>query len=147
MTGILVAVDLAASNTNQLLAAEQMAKALGAKLWVLHAADPDPDFVGYGVGPPSVRHDVARRHHEEHVRLQAIAERFRSAGLEASALLIQGPAVEAIVSEREKLDCAMVIIGSHPHGLFHQLLKGNVGDGLIKRLCCPVLVVPEGENP
>src|SRR3546814_11415440 len=72
---ILVAVDLSPVSDRVIAAAERVAQASAAAVYVLHVAEPDPDFVGYGAGPQVVREQVAELHHREHRAVQALAER------------------------------------------------------------------------
>ena len=48
---LLVAVDLSESTEKVVKKAEEIASAISAKVWILHVAAPDPDFVGYEPGP------------------------------------------------------------------------------------------------
>lgn len=139
---ILVSVDLSDSTAEVVEKAEDIAKALAAKVWLLHVGDPDPDFVGYDAGPQSVRDAVAQKYHEEHRQIQAIAERFRQMGLEATALLVQGATAETILKEAANLKVGMVVMGSHGRGMMRHLLVGSVSEDVIRRSLVPVLVVP-----
>ena len=49
----LVGLDLSESTDKIVQKVEEIAKALSAKVWLLHVADPDPDFVGWDAGPQS----------------------------------------------------------------------------------------------
>ena len=50
--------------------------------------------------------------------------------------------VEAIVEEAQRLKADMIIVGSHHHGTFYNLIIGSMTSGVLKRAGCPVLVVP-----
>lgn len=139
---ILVGVDLSDSTDKVIRKAEEIAKALSSKLWIIHAAEPEPDFVGYETGPQSVRDNVSKAHHEEHRQIQDFAARMRDDGLDASALLIQGATVEVLLQEAERLDARMVVLGSHGRGAMYHLLVGSVSAGVLKKTRCPVLIVP-----
>ena len=67
-----------------------IARALDAKIWLLHVCAPDPQFIGYELDPAAMRDVVAKRYHEEHRELQAMARRLRDGGLDCTALLVQG---------------------------------------------------------
>ena len=68
-------------------------------LWLLHVEAPEPDFVGYDVGPQTVRDNVASEIHRDHAKLQELADRCRQEGLGTTALLLQGPTVQALVDK------------------------------------------------
>ncbi|MGB5593624.1 MAG: universal stress protein [Crocosphaera sp.] len=86
----LVAVDCSDSTKKVVKKAEEMAKALSAKVWIVHIAEPEPDFVGFETGPQSVRDYQSQKFHAEHSQIQAIAEKLRNQGIDTtphSALL------------------------------------------------------------
>ena len=143
---ILVAVDLSESTEKVMKKAEEIAKALSAKLWILHIAEPEPDFVGYDVGPQSVRDFLSKEFHDEHRQIQKLADRVRKAGLDATALLMQGSSAETILKESSKLGIDMIVVGSHGRGAMHQILLGSVSEGIIHGSRCPILVVPTHER-
>jgi nucleotide-binding universal stress UspA family protein len=125
-------------------------------VWLLHStkAEPadlylagqEPDSMGLAADPQLVRDSLAKRFHDEHRRLQEIAERLRKAGLDATALLVEGAAVETTLREAAKLDVDMIVVGSHGRGKMHQLLLGSVSEGILHRSECPVLIVPTHER-
>jgi nucleotide-binding universal stress UspA family protein len=142
MKNILVALDLADTTPAVLLRAREFAHALAAKVWLLHAAPPNPDFAGFEAGPPSVRKSVADELHDEHRKLQRLADELRGEGLECTALLIQGATVEVVLKEAGDIAADLIMIGSHGHGLFHQILAGATSETILHRSRIPVLVVP-----
>jgi nucleotide-binding universal stress UspA family protein len=74
---LLIGVDLSESTEKVVKKAEEIAAALSAKVWLLHVAEPEPDFVGLKVGPQSARDSLSRRFHAEHRQIQEMAERLR----------------------------------------------------------------------
>lgn len=142
MKRILVAVDFTDATPEVIAAAVRMAKAFESEIYVVHVAEPDPEFVGYEAGPPSVRTAEARHLQDEHRRVHEIAEKLRGEGLKASGHLLQGSTVQSIIDEVEKLEAELIVIGNHPHGLMHRFFLGSVTEGVIRRNRCPVLVVP-----
>jgi nucleotide-binding universal stress UspA family protein len=139
---ILVAVDFSPVTDHVLRALGQIAKTPAAQVWLVHVAPPDPDFVGYDTGPDVVRSQVAAEHHDRHLKLQALAARARDAGVEATALLLQGPTVETIVAEADRLSAGMIVLGSHGHGRLYDMLVGSVAEGVVRASALPVLLVP-----
>ena len=139
---ILVTVDL--SETTQIVVkkAEKIAKALSAKVWILHNAEPEPDFVEFKVDPQAARESLSKKFHGEHRQIQKIAKRLRKAGLDTTALLVHGATVETILKEASELDVDMIVVGSHGRGAMYQLLVGSVSEGILHNSRCPILVVP-----
>ena len=139
---LLVGVDLSDSTEKVVKKAEEIAKALSAQVWLLHIAEPEPDFVGLEAGPQSVRDSLAKGFHSEHFQIQKFADRLRQAGLHTTALLMQGATAETILKEASKLDIDMIVVGSHGRGAMYQLLVGSVSEGVLHKSECPILVVP-----
>jgi len=139
---ILVAVDLSPASSRVVEAAGRVAKLTGAKVYVLHAAEPEPDFVGYDAGPEVVRTQVAQELRREHRDVQALAEILRSDGLDATALLVRGPTVETTLKEADNLEAELIVVGTHGHGAVYDVLIGSYSAGIIRKSKLPVLVVP-----
>jgi nucleotide-binding universal stress UspA family protein len=140
---LLVPVDYSPATGAQLEQAALLAKALCAPVYMLHVEAPDPDFVGYGAGPPHVRDEAASETLQHHVELRVLRDGLRMAGVDAHALVIQGRAAEKILDEAERLDAAMIILGAHAHSLLRHWLTGEVGEPVLRQARRPVLVVPE----
>lgn len=142
MGAILVPVDFSSVTADIVQHAAQLAKALGHKLWLLHVASPDPDFVGFDVGPEPVRESIAGRFREEHRQIQALANDLKGQGLEVEALLVQGRTADRVHEHAEKLGVAFIVIGSHGRGALSTALLGSTSHDVLKGARCPVLVVP-----
>ena len=112
------------------------------EIFLLHVAEPDPSFVGYEAGPVEVRHDVAMEFKREHDELHAMADRLREQGHQVTALMIQGPTVQTILEQAEKLEAEVIVVGSHGRGKLFDLVVGSVSAGVIRKAQVPVLVVP-----
>ena len=139
---LLVAIDLSEASEKIFEKAAEIAKAFSAKMWLLHVADPEPDFVGYKVGPQYIRDEQSSQYHIEHNKLQAYADKLRAEGISTTALLIQGSTAESIIREASKLDVDMIILGSHGRGAMYRLLVGSTSEGVLRKSECPVLIVP-----
>lgn len=149
---LLVGVDLSDSTEKIVEKVEEMAKMLSAQVWLLHIVKPepadlfiegrDPDSAGFELDPQLFRDSLAKRFHAEHRQLQGIADRLRKAGLDTTALLVQGAAADRLLHEASKLGADMIVVGSHGRGSMYQLLLGSVSEGVLRESECPVLVVP-----
>jgi nucleotide-binding universal stress UspA family protein len=139
---ILAAVDYSPVTEQVLQTLETIAAMSAAHVWLVHVAPPDPDFVGYETGPGVVRSQVAVEHHERHLKLQGLANRLRSAGVETTALLLQGRTIETILKEAGRLPASLIVLGSHGHSAVYDLLVGSVAEGVVRRSTIPVLLVP-----
>jgi nucleotide-binding universal stress UspA family protein len=139
---LLVAVDLSESTQIIVDKVEEINTECPAQVWILHNAEPEPDFVEFKVDPLAARESLAKRFHNEHRQIQEIANRLRKAGLDATALLVHGATVETILKEASDLDVDMIVVGTHGRGAMHQLLVGSVSEGVLHKSRYPVLVIP-----
>ncbi len=142
MNTILVPVDFSDVTHHVLDTAAKFAIAFGSRLVILNVAEPEPDFVGFEAGPPTVRIAVARDFKAEHQKLDELKTQHAAKGLEVLSLHVQGPIVEKILHEATEQKADLVVIGSHGHGALYDLLVGSVTQGVIKAAQCPVVVVP-----
>ncbi len=142
MKNILVPVDFSDVSERVTDAAARFARAFHARLILLHVAPPEPEFIGYEPGPPSVRSSVARELVEEHKRIHKLDHELERKGLTVTSLVIQGYAVEKILAEAEKFEADLIVMGSHGHGAIRNLLVGSVTEGVMRKAKCPVLVIP-----
>ncbi len=142
MNTILVPVDFSDISGAVLTQAAAAGHAFGAKLWLIHVALPEPEFIGHAPDTPVMRDQLAARYRKEHCDLQALAEGLRKDGLDATALLLQGPTVETILREARKLKAELLVMGSHGHGAIYRALVGSVSEGVLRGSSCPVLIIP-----
>jgi nucleotide-binding universal stress UspA family protein len=140
---ILIAVDFSAVTDRIIECLLRFATNPAAhRMYLIHVTPPEPAFVGYDAGPTTLRGQVAHELRDQHVELQRHAATLRAAGCEVTPLLLQGPTIETVLAEADRLKTDLLVIGSHGHGAVYDLLVGSVSEGLVRRSKRPVLVVP-----
>ena len=142
MINILAAIDFSEISSTVIDQAAAIAKSFSSKLWLIHVAAPQPDFVGYGTGPQTERDWRAQTLRKERRYLQDKALELEKAGIKVTPLLVQGATVETILKEAAKLKAEMIVIGSHGRSALYKTLVGSVGEGVVRQASCPVLIVP-----
>lgn len=142
MKNLLVSIDF--NNKEELLLdqAFKLGHTFDAKIWLVHIAAPDPDFVGYEPGPQYIRDSRAEDLRKEHQQLQEYANQLKARGVETEGLLIQGATIETVIEESEKLNIDMIITGHHDHNFLYKTFVGSVADGIVNKSKIPVLLVP-----
>jgi len=143
---ILAALDLSEASDAVPKQVGVLAGALRARVWLLHVAEPDPEFVGREVDPQVMRDDLAHEYRREHKELQRLSQELRDAGVESTALLVQGPTAEKILEEAERLEADVIVIGSYGRGGVRRLLFGSTSEDVLQSANVPVLVVPTHEQ-
>jgi nucleotide-binding universal stress UspA family protein len=139
---LLVCVDLSESTEIIVKKVEEITRELPAKVWLLHNAVPEPDVVEFKVDPLAARESLAKKFHDEHCKIQELANQMRMAGVDATALLVHGATVETILEEASDLEVDMIVVGTHGRGAMYQLLMGSVSEAVLHKSRFPVLVVP-----
>jgi len=142
MKNIAVAVDFSSSSEALLEKAQQMANVFKSKIWLIHVVEPEPDFIGFGVGPQYIREDRAKTIRKEHSLLDGYKKDLVADGIETEALLIQGPTVSTLLDELEKLNIDLLMIGKKGHGALYRAFIGSTFTGIIQKVDIPVLAVP-----
>lgn len=157
MKTILAAVDFSKNTDAVLEQAAALAKALGAKLWLLHVTSDEtqamvyestqfagyaPEFMGLPGDVQLARNLSANEIKREHAQLLGMSSGLRKNGVEAQAILLKGDAANLILEKADELAADIIVLGSHGHGLLHKALVGSVSESVMRHSGRNVLVVP-----
>jgi nucleotide-binding universal stress UspA family protein len=147
MKTILVAVDLSAATLQVCAVARDLARALDARLLILHVVPPAPSMPDYCaptiVDDGELLRDASRR--AAH-RLQALGRWFRRRCPDTRVLQHRGSPVAEVLRTVGTAHPELVVLGSHGHTAAFDLLMGSVAHGVIRRSPVPVVVVPIRER-
>ena len=144
MKNILLGIDFHDKTETLIQKAVAFTKQINAKLWLLHVAAPDPDFIGFEAGPQFIRDERADKLWDEHKKLWNFKQEIEQQGVDAEGLLIQGATIETILEESIKLEIDVIITGYHEHNFLYNAFFGNTSIQIIKNSTIPVLVFPLG---
>ncbi len=145
MKNILVAVDLKEGTDKLISFARFFAQQELSKVWVVHVAEPEPDYVGYSVGPQYIidLHEAELK--EEHKSLKRITDELNFIGIDSEGILLKGGTIEMLQAEVEKLHIDLAVIGHRRHGFFHKAFFGRTDVSMVEHVTIPVLIVPVDE--
>ncbi len=146
MKKILLALDLDNFNADLVAYTLEMAKALEAKVFLLHVAANLDAFIGFDEGPEYIRLDLAKELREEHRFLQRIAAEVKNYGVDAEALLINGDVAPSILEQAASVDASLLVLGMNEHGFFSNVFGGNTALEVLKEARIPVLCYPLGRT-
>ncbi len=124
------------------MTAVKLARCEQGRLWLIHVASPEPDFVGLDIGPKSVRDWRAVQLREEHREIQQMALEIEQRDVDVTPLLVQGPTAETILAEADKLGVDLIVMGSHGHGALYHVLLGSISEAVLHKAPCPIVLVP-----
>jgi len=74
--------------------------------------------------------------------LARLQEELQRDSIPAETVQLSGAPVANIVEQAEKLGADYIVMGSHGHTAFYDLLVGSTTHGVLMRATCPVVVIP-----
>ena len=139
---ILVSIDFSDVTDLVLDEAARLGKALQSPICLIHAVvsriAPDFDELGIRCGYVTMQEPAE----ELQEQLDKLRDKLAAPGLAVSTVLLHGRSVDVIVEEAERLRAELVVLGSHGRRALHHLLAGSVCQGVLRRVACPVVIVP-----
>jgi universal stress protein A len=139
---MLCASDFSPASRPALRLAQELARALKAKLILFHAYETSVPTGNGGYLPPSVMQEMLTATRDAAAQsLKRLARSPQGKNVRISTLLAEGPAAAAIVRVAKKNRVDLVVMGTHGRTGVRRLLMGSVADRVIRTASCPVLVV------
>ena len=145
MKSIIVAIDFQHKIISVLNIAKKMAKAFGAKLYIVHSEIVGPEYVNSVIQVTGQQPSMEIINQQKILiekRLSEIHKDLLKAKIKSECVFMEGPTIENILDEAEKVKAEIIIIGSHEHGKFYHLIFGSTHNLLIKKSTIPVLIIP-----
>ena len=143
ITKILVPTDFSEQAERALSAATSLARALGAKLHVVHVG-PDVPYFGppFAPGLAFANELTAASRKEFDAYMAAVRER----GIEAAGTLAIGVAHVEIIRVAKDIGADLIVMGTHGRSGFQYLLLGSVAERVVRTSPIPVMVVPSPQK-
>ena len=142
MKNVLLAVDFSDRSQAILRHTMKWATPADTKIWVLHVAAPDPEYVNFGGQGGGVDNYAGFKLKTANQEVQALVKRLKDKGYQAEGFLSKGKPTETILSEAAVVKADVIAIGDRGHGKLHDLVIGSVCQEVIRRSPIPVWVVP-----
>ena len=89
-----------------------------------------------------LRREVAAELRHEHEFLQRLAQCLRDHDIDATALLVEGATIRTILTESDRLDIDLIVLGCHRHGLLYGAVMDVTEEGLLSKCPRPIMFVP-----
>jgi nucleotide-binding universal stress UspA family protein len=99
-------------------------------------------WLGAGATVLHVRPGEEANRDELRERLEEFAAPARTAAVDVRTALLEGEVVAAILAEARRVPGAMLVLGTHGHGGFENLVLGSVTEKVLRKAPVPVLTVP-----
>jgi nucleotide-binding universal stress UspA family protein len=142
MKTILTPVDFSPATSLVLDTAMDLARAVGGEVVLLHIVQPPMVTSDYGLAMENVQEILSVSERAATRQLAHLQERLGNADVPTRSLHVNGAPVPAILEQANKLGASYVVMGSHGHTAFYDLLVGSTTQGVLKRSPCPVVIVP-----
>jgi nucleotide-binding universal stress UspA family protein len=142
MKTILAPVDFSPATAHVLDTATELARAVQGEVVLLHVVQPPMVTSDYGLAMENVQEILAVSEKAAARQLAHLEERLSTADVPTRTLQVNGAPVAAILEQAKALRAAYVVMGSHGHTAFYDLLVGSTTHGILKKSPCPVVIVP-----
>lgn len=135
---ILHPTDFSESSDMAFHIACSLARDYGARLIVLHVAEPPVALVGDGVLLPPVPVD-----------LKGLSDRLRcvvpnDSKTQVEHLLLEGSTPAEILRVADQTKCDVIVMGTHGRTGLNRLLMGSAAEEVVRKAPCPVLTAKPG---
>ena len=143
MKTIVALVDFSDVTSRVIEQATKLASAFQARLVLLHAVPDQPAVVELGLASPTVMVEPSEKKIEaDYNSLLDLRDSLAQSGVQVLVQQLEHSRVEKLLEQCHALDADLIVMGSHHHGAFYQLIVGTITSDVLKRATCPVLVVP-----
>jgi nucleotide-binding universal stress UspA family protein len=143
MSTILVPVDFSPVTSSVVAAAVALAAPTGSRIVILHVLQPPAVVADYGLMGSFALPVMETMGQAASVQLEKWKQRVHAHGLPVTTAQVTGAsAARLIVAEAAKREAAYVVMGSHGHTGFYDLLIGSTTSGVLKKANCAVVIVP-----
>lgn len=142
MKTILVPVDFSALTGRLVARAADLAKAIKAKVVLLHVVHLQLGAAVFDLETESASALLAAMERTADAKLAALGRGLARRGVEFRVRRLGGHPATVILEQARRSAAAYLAIGSHGHTAIFDLLLGSTASAVLRRARCPVLVVP-----
>jgi nucleotide-binding universal stress UspA family protein len=139
---ILAAVDRSEISRSVLDMTIEVARGIGAEVFLINVAPRSPDALGHQVRRKVITDPVPEELVDRRELLDTYAAELTEAGIDCETLLIRGDPGRTLLREAERWGADLIIMGSHGRGALYKKLMGSVSEAVLQGRRFPVLVVP-----
>lgn len=142
MKTILVPIDLSATAATVIEAAIALAASTQGKMVLLHVVQPPIITSDYGIAMENLEELVAVSEKTANRQLASMKEKYSTPELPIETAQLVGAPIPLIIEEARRQGADYIVMGSHGHSAFYDLMVGTTTHGVLKNAQCPVLIVP-----
>ena len=141
MRNLLVPVDLSEISPAVVEGASCFGRSLASNLWLLHVVPSPSHSPPFNLDRKLWRRELAKGLRDHRQQLHELAEQLRLEHYHVFTRFIAGTVSTVILAEAERLHADLIVMGSHGHGNIYHALFGGVGQKVMRKASCPVMLV------
>ena len=146
MTTILTPVDFSGITELVITAAATLARAQKGRIVLINVIQPPIITADYAPYLENIGEIIAVSEKTAAKQLARLETRFQEEGIATETRQFTGAPVTYILDQAVELGADYIVMGSHGHTAFYDLLVGSTTHGVLRKSPCPVLVVPAQEK-
>jgi universal stress protein A len=143
---ILAPVDFSVATEGVVAEGTRLAKATGARVVLLSVIQPPVVTGEYAPLLNNVAEITAAGENAVGMNLSRLQDDLRKEGIPNETIQLNGAPVPNIIEQAKKLSADYIVMGSHGHSAFYDLLVGSTTHGVLLRASCPVIILPASKN-
>ncbi len=142
MKTILTPIDFSRGSQQVVDRAAALARAFKGRVVLLHVTQPPVITSDYGLMLENIAQITAVAKKAAAEQLARASKDLENKTIEVEVILLVGTPVTLILEQAKKLAADYIVLGSHGHTAFYDLLIGSTASGVLKNAPCPVIIVP-----
>ena len=146
MKTILAPVDFSNATPAVVAQAAALAKALSGRVVLMTVIQPPVVIAEYGALLENIAEITAAGEKAAAKHLARLQQQLERRAIPTRVWQATGSPVTLIIEKAAAVKADYIVIGSHGHTAFFDLLVGSTTHGVLRRATCPVMVVPQPTN-
>jgi nucleotide-binding universal stress UspA family protein len=149
MKTILAPIDFSKVTDSVVKEAAALARALDGRVVLLSVVQP-PMVLNEYAGMVDLAQITAAGEKNAVRQLERLENTLQNQFIKTESVQATGAPVDTIVEQAEKHEADYIVMGSHGHTAFYELLVGSTTHGVLMRAKCPIVIVPavkDGARP
>ncbi|HEX2854085.1 MAG TPA: universal stress protein [Opitutaceae bacterium] len=142
MKTILAAVDSSGMSAAVVAEAAELARATGGRVVLLTVVEPPVITSEYAPMIENIAEITAASEKAAERHLSHLRSRLRDEDIVGESIALSGAPVVEILAKATEHGADYIVMGSHGHTAFYDLLVGSTTHGVMRRASCPVVIVP-----
>lgn len=146
MKTILAPIDFSKVSDAVVEEAASLARALNGRVVLLTVVQPPVVITEYAGLMDNIAEITAAGEKNAARQLEKVEEKLKGDFLACESIQVVGTPVAHILEQADKTGADYIVMGSHGHTAFYDLLVGSTTHGVLMRSKCPVVIVPAAKE-